>query len=314
VVFVVAFLTAAVAAGVVWLIGLQGLGETAGTNSTALRLAGAEPPLLLREQLLSSISVWQQLLVRFDFVAVLKVRILEAGLKWSVGRVTLTMLLLGSVSAVILLAAEPLPAAGALVASLVAALIPYFYILHRRNKRFQNIEEQFPDALDSLSRALRAGQSFGPGMELVADESPEPLAQEIRRACHEWKLGLTWDSALENFARRAPLLEIRLFVAAVVLHGRFGGNLNQILEDLAKSIRDSIALRGDVRSISAQGRISGTVLTILPIAIAGIMLVTSPLYIGVLFHYPTGKYLIAAALICLALGHLSIRRIVNIKV
>ena len=165
-----------------------------------------------------------------------------------------------------------------------------------------------------MSRALRAGQSFGPAMELVADESPEPLAQEIRRACHEWKLGLAWNAALENLARRTPLLEIRLFVAAVALHARFGGNLNQILEDLAKSIRDSIAVRGEVRSISAQGRISGTVLTILPIAIGGIMLVTSPSYIGVLFRYPAGKYLIAAAAVSLALGHLSIRRIVDIKV
>ena len=149
-------------------------------------------------------------------------RILQAGLKWSVGRVTWTMLLLGSVSAAILLTAEPVPAAGALVASLAVALAPFFYILHRRKNRFQKIEEQFPDAPDSLSRALRAGQSYGPAMELVADESSEPLAQEIRRTCHEWKLGLAWNAALENLARRTRLLEIRLFVAAVALHARFG--------------------------------------------------------------------------------------------
>jgi len=100
----------------------------------------------------------------------------------------------------------------------------------------------------------------------------------------------------------------------VALQSRFGGRLNEILEELAKTIRDSIALRGDIRAISAQGRISGAVLTILPIVLTGILWVTSPAYIGVLFRHPYGKYLIAGALTCLALGHLSIQRIVNIKV
>jgi tight adherence protein B len=136
----------------------------------------------------------------------------------------------------------------------------------------------------------------------------------MRKACSEWKLGLGWNDCLENLARRLPLLEVRLFAAAVSLQSRFGGRLNEILEELAKTTRDSVALRGDVRAISAQGRISGMVLTILPIALTGIMLVTSPAYIGVLFQHPSGKYLVAGALVCLVLGHLSIRRIVDIKV
>ena len=123
-----------------------------------------------------------------------------------------------------------------------------------------------------------------------------------------------WNEALENFARRMPLLEVRLFVAAVVLQSRFGGKLNEILEELAKAIRDAIALRGDVQAISAQGRLTGMILTILPIGIAGVMFVASPAYISVLFNHPYGKYLIAGALVCLALGHLVIQRIVNVKV
>ena len=140
-----------------------------------------------------------------------------------------------------------------------------------------------------------------------------PLALEIRKACDEWQLGLAWNESLENLARRVPLIEIRLFVAAVLLQSRFGGKLNEILEELAKSIRDSVALRADVRATSAQGRMTGTVLTILPIAIAAIMCVTSPSYIGVLLQHPQGKYLIAGAVACLVLGHFSIQRIVNIK-
>jgi tight adherence protein B len=279
-----------------------------------LGMLGSQPPLLLKQQHLSTISIWDELLVRLDFVAILQVRIAEAGLKWSVGRVTLTMLLLGSATAAILLAADWTPAIVALAAGIAVGFLPYIYILNKRSKRFHKLEEQFPDALDSLSRALRAGQPFGSGMELVANEAPEPLAQEVRRACDEWKLGLPWNEALKNLARRMPIAGVGLFVSAVTLQSRYGGKLNEVLEELAKAIRDSLALHGEVRAISAQGRMTGTVLTILPLAIVGVMLITSPDYIGVLFRYPDGKYLVVAAAVCLVLGHFAIRRIVSVKV
>jgi tight adherence protein B len=244
----------------------------------------------------------------------LKTRTAEADLRWSVGRITLMMLLLGTLGAAMLLAADWAPVITVPMAATAGFLAPYLFILRKRKRRLQKIEDQFPDALDSLSRALRAGRSFGAGMDLVAGECPEPLAQELRKAGDEWRLGLGWNDALENLARRLPLLEVRLFAAAVALQSRFGGKLNEILEELAKTIRDSIALRGDIRAISAQGRISGAVLTVLPIALTGILWVTSPAYIGVLFRHPYGKYLIAGALTCLVLGHLSIQRIVSIKV
>jgi len=274
---------------------------------------GAETPLLLRQQMLSSISVWQELLARFDFIKILKLRIAEAGLKWSVGRSTLVMLLLGSVGAAILFALDWTPVVSVPLAVAAGIVVPVWFILHKRAARFQKIEEQFPDALDSLSQAMRGGQPFSAGMELLAGESPEPLAHEMRKACDEWKLGLAWTEALENLTRRIPLLEIRLFAAAVALHSRFGGRLTEILEELAKSIRESIAMRREVRVVSAQGRMSGTVLTILPIAITFIMCVTSPAYIGVLFWHPYGRYLIAGALFSLALGHIAIQRIVKVK-
>jgi tight adherence protein B len=311
VVFTASFLNALGAVGTGSLV-LGSRDAPSGADPAGSALS-AETPLLLRQQLLSTISVWHQILARFDFVEILKVRIAEAGLKWSVGRVTLTMLLLGSVSAAIPFAAD-WPAMTAPLAGAFAAAVPYLHILHKRKQRMQKIEEQFPDALDSLSRALRAGHAFGPGMELVANEAPEPLAQEFRRSCDEWRLGLAWNVALENLARRMPLTEIRLFAAAVILQSRFGGKLNEVLEDLAKTIRDSISLRGDVRAISAQGRMTGTVLTIMPIGLALIMLVTSPAYIGALLWHPYGKYLIAAAMCSLVLGHFAIRRIVSIKV
>jgi tight adherence protein B len=313
-IFVVTFLAASAAAGAGAILLALRPDRQPGASPVAQPAPGAETPLLLRQQLLSTISVWHELLARFDFATILKRRIAEAGLKWSVGRVTLLMLLLGSMGAAMALLLDWAPGLSAPVAAAAAALTPYFYILRKRRKRFQKIEEQFPDALDSLSQALRAGHPLGAGMILTADEAPEPLAQELRRASDEWKLGLPWNESLENLAQRVPLLEVRLFVAAVVLQSRFGGKLNEILEQLARTIRDSIALRGDVQAIAAQGRLTGTALTILPVAIVVIMLVTSPAYIGVLFLHPYGKYLISATVACLILGHFTIRRIVNIKV
>ncbi len=271
-----------------------------------------EIPLLLRQNPESTISLWRQLLARFDFPRILKLRLDEAGLAWSVGRITLMMLLMGSVCAAILLAMDWAPLAGVPLGFAAAVFLPYAYILSRRKKRFAKIEVQFPDALDSLSRALRAGQTFSAGMQLMAAESPEPLVREVRKTCSEWQLGLAWNESLENLAQRLPLLEIRLFVAAVALQGRFGGKLNEILEELAKTIRDSITLRGDVRAISAQGRTTGAVLTILPIGIAMVMLVTEPMYISLLFRHPYGKYLLMGAGACLVLGHFAIQHIVDI--
>jgi len=295
---------------------------TAGSFALGRRLApeegpgslAPEQPLLLRQELLSTISVWHQLLARFDFAEILKARTAEAGVRWSVGRVTLMMLLLGTLGAALLLAADWAPIITVPLAAAAGLLAPYLLILRKGRKRLQSMEDQFPDALDSLSRALRAGQSLGAALDLVAGECPEPLAQEMRKAWDEWRLGLGWNDALANLARRVPLLEVRLFAAAVVLQSRSGGRLNEVLEELAKTIRDSIALRGDIRAISAQGRISGAVLTVMPIALTAILWVTSPAYIGVLFRHPYGKYLVAGGLTCLALGHLSIRRIVDIKV
>ena len=305
--FMAAFLTASLAVGAASIlvrpIWLQGPANADGTL----------PPLLLRQQPLSTISLWRQLLVRFDFVRILERRLAEAGLKWSVGRTTLMIMLLASAAAALLFALDWAPLLSAPIAIVTVAVLPYTYILRRRTKRFQQMELQFSDALDSLSRALRAGQTFGSAMELVANECAEPLAQELRRTCSEWKLGLAWEQALENFAVRVPLLEIRLFVAAVVLQSRFGGKLNEILEELARTIRDSLALTGELRAVSAQGRLTGAVLTLLPLIIAIVMFITNPSYLGMLLWHPFSKYLITGAVACLLLGHFAIQRIVDIK-
>jgi tight adherence protein B len=312
-VFLATFTAAAIAVAVASMV-MRRREAVSTASGAAAGVAENEPPLLIREETLSTISLWHQLLTRVDFIEILKTRISEAGLRWSIGRTTASMLLGGAVGAAVAFGFDWMPPGASIVLAAAGAAPPYLYILNRRTARFRKFEEQFPDALDSLARAMRAGHPFGSGMELLAGECPAPLGGEIRRACDEWRLGLSWNQALNNLAGRVPILELRLFTAAVILQTRSGGKLSEVLEKLAETIRDSASLRGDVRAISANGRMTGSVLTILPIAIAGVMFVTSPAYITNLIVYPQGKYLLMASGICLVLGHFVIRKIVNIKI
>ena len=312
-VFLATFTAAAIAVVVAALI--MGRREAASPSSgLAGGIAEEQAPLLIREESLSTISLWRELLTRIDFIGILKTRISEAGLRWSIGRTTATMLLGGALGAALAFQFDWMPPGSSLVLTIAGALPPYLYILSRRKARFRKFEDQFPDALDSLARAMRAGHPFAGGMELLAAECPAPLGSEFRRTCDEWRLGRSWNQALDHLSRRVPILELRLFTAAVILQSRSGGKLTEVLEKLADTLRDSASLRGDVRAISANGRMTGLVLTILPVVIATIMFVTSPEYIGTLVAYPQGKYLLVASAVCLFIGHFVIRKIVNIRI
>ena len=176
------------------------------------------------------------------------------------------------------------------------------------------IREAFPDVLDSLARALRAGYPVSASLELVAGEAQEPVATEIRRVAVEANLGMGWQRALENFSQRVPLLEVNLFASAVTLHSRTGGRLSEVMSDLATTMREGLALQGEVRALAAHGKLTGAILSILPIGIAGMMLAVSPNYMLVLYTHPYGKTLIALAILCLVLAHFIIRKLVDIKI
>ena len=268
--------------------------------------------MLLQSGRLSSITFWDTVLAHFDFGAILQNRLDQADLRWSVGRITSMMLLVGVIVLAVLMRLLPLWAA--LLGAAAASMAPYSYVLHRRNKRFQKFRENFPDALDSLARALRAGYPLSAGMEMIAAETAPPVSGELRRTSAEANLGRGWPHALENLGKRVPLLEINLFIAAVQLHARTGGKLSEVMTGLAENMRESNALQGEVRALAAYGKLTGLILTILPIGICIMMLIVSPGYMEVLFNHPVGKQLIAAAIGCLVLAHFVIRKIVNIQV
>jgi len=310
------FLTIFLAASLAVLIGyftLQRMGAEAAAEDVSDHLLD-ESPSIIKDQALSSISLWAKLLERFDFILIMHRHLDQAELSWSVGRVTMLMLLAGSVALAIAMRFDAIPGVVAILIAALVSFLPYLYILRRRARRFHRFEENFPDALDSLARAMRAGHPFAAAMDIVAEESEAPVSTEFRKAAAEGSLGRSWDHALANLADRIPLLEVSMFASAVQMQTRTGGKLNEVLAKLAENMRESTALKGEVRALAAHGKMTGGVLTVLPIVIAGMMMIVNPSYLGVLFYHPYGKYLIVAAVVCLVLAHIVIRKIVDIRI
>lgn len=282
----------------------------------SLVLAGGDESVaagVLREEELSTIRVWAVLLERFGQVEELRRAIAEAGLKWTVGRLTLMQLLGGTATATLLweLGFVPLPA-GVLITAFVAST-PYLYIRHTRRRRFRRFAAQFPEALDSLTRALKAGYPLSAAMELLALEQPEPLASEMRRTREQWNLGTGWDHALDQLCDRVPLPEVAVFVAAVKMQNRAGGRLNDVLGRLGETMRENAALEGEIRAISAHSRITGLILTILPIIIGLLMFIVSPEYMAVLLRREEGRTLLGAAVLSNIAAHFIIKRVAQVK-
>jgi tight adherence protein B len=313
---ILVFLTTFLAAGLAVLIGwfaLQRMGAEALAEDVSEHLLD-ESPRVLKDESLSSISIWAKLLERSDLIHIMRRHLQQADLSWSVGRVTMLMLLAGSIALAIAMREDRIPGIVAVVIAVLVGSLPYLYIVRRRAKRFRRFEENFPDALDSLARALRAGHPFAAGMDIVAQECEAPVSIELRKAAAEANLGSSWDTALANLSDRIPLLEVNMFAAAVQMQTRTGGKLNEVLAKLAENMREATSLRGEVRALAAYGKMTGAVLTVLPLVIAGMMMIVNPSYLTILVYNPYGKYLISGAIICLVLAHFVIRRIVDIKI
>jgi tight adherence protein B len=313
VVFLATFLAAAVAVVAGWVVmqRREPAAEEGAAPSSLLGLDRSTP--LLKQDVLSTISLWARLLARFDFMHVMKSRISESGKTWSVGRVTLTMLLTGLVTLVVLWSLDWLPGTVGLGAACLAGSIPYIYILRLRAARLTKFEEQFPEGLDYLSRALRAGHPLAASLEMLASESQAPLSLEMRTTFEERQLGMSWEQALDNLATRVPVMDVSFFASAVLLQSRTGGKLGEVLGRLAETMRERSMVRGEIRALSTHGRVTGMVLTAIPIVVALVMSFVNPGYLGILLNNPHGRDLILAAAACLVTAHLVIRKIVNVK-
>jgi tight adherence protein B len=272
-----------------------------------------DSPGLLKADELSSISLWDNLLNRFHFVDDMSSRIAQSDMTWSVGRLTSLMLLVGSFAFALLFRLSWMPTLVALLLSIGAGSLPYLYVLRRRAKRFEAFEKQFPDALDFLSRSLRAGHPMPVSLELLAQEESAPLSIEMRKTAEERRLGMQLDHALENLAKRVPLVNVRIFVAAVKMQARTGGRLSDVLGGLADGMREANAVEGEVKALAAHGKVTGAVLTFLPFLIAIMMTIVNPGYLNILLEHPTARLVTAGCMLALVLGHFVIQKIVDVR-
>jgi tight adherence protein B len=286
------------------------LGSTAKTGKTK----GPAPTLMQGEDAKKDRMVLE-LLRRFRLRHRLQELLEHAGLRWPVARLArlaLTGVLLGFSAAWYLLP-PPLDHVAFLTGPLCGAM-PLLYVWRKSRQRLRKFEEQFPEGLDFVARAMRAGHAFSVSLEMLHREFDEPLGGEFRRTFDEQNLGLPLDVALEKLAARVPLLDVQFFVSAVTLQKRTGGNLAEVLEKLAYLIRERFKLRGRIRAISAHGRMTGTALSLIPAAVAVMMFYVNPQYVLFFIHDTTGQWMMGGAIGLQLIGYAVIKKIVSIEV
>lgn len=243
----------------------------------------------------------------------LKILLEQADLNWTPGTfLAISFGLAAALSAsAFILSQAALPVAFAALAGL---WFPLMYVKRLKKRRIRRFEEQFPEAIDLLGRSIRAGHAFPTGLKVVGEESPDPMATEFRQIFDEQKFGLPLEDSLLGLADRIDLVDVRIFVTAILIQREVGGNLAEILDKISYTIRERFSLHRQIRVYTAQGRLTGYILAALPILLGLAITALNPEYMAILFEEPMGKVLIAAAAALQFLGFLLIRRIIDIEI
>jgi tight adherence protein B len=281
------------------------------STPTAAPLRDAPP--LLKDQRLSSIPLLNRLLGRIAPVTRLVQMIRQAGLTNRVGEVLLYIPLLAALGVLggMLITGNPL--ISAVLAGLGGA-IPLLVVQRKRRTRMRKFSEQLPDALDLLRAALQAGHSFVTALYVVADEFPDPIAEELRTVAEEIRLGMPTRDALYRLRNRVDDANVPILVVGIMVAQDIGGNLAEVLDNICHTIRERFKILRDVQVMTAQGRLSGMVLTALPVLVGLFMYFLNPFYFKPMLETQTGNYMIGYALLSLVAGHIVIQRIVRIHV
>lgn len=250
---------------------------------------------------------------RFGWAGAIDAKLVQAGMRWDIGTFMVLTLgaALGPFMFLILLTGEPVIA---VPISSVCALAPWAYIRLRAQRRLNAFEEMLPEALDLLARAIRAGHPIASGMKIVADEAPQPVSGEFQRTFEEQRFGLPFEDSMIALAARMPLVDLRMLVTALLIQREVGGNLAEVLDNLGDVIRQRFVVRRQLRTYTAQGRLSGYVLAALPIFVGCAIFLINPEYGRLLFQHPLGKLLLGIAITMQLMGFFWIRRIVDIEI
>lgn len=280
----------------------------------AKQRSGGSPELdLLRDELLSGVPSVDRLLTKWLGNTGLRALITQSGVQVRPEKIIIFSLLLAFGGFVAVRIASPNPYI-ALVAGVAGALAPFAFLSFKRARRLSEFEKHFPEAVDLLGRAVRAGHAFSTGLEMIAKELPEPVSSEFRVAFDQQNFGLPLKDALMNFAERIPLLDVRFFVVALIIQKETGGNLAEILDNLSHVIRERFKIFGEVRTKTAHGRMTAGVLMAMPPGMMVMLNVINPSYIRLLFTDPTGKLVLLAAGLMQLAGCALLWKIVQIQV
>jgi tight adherence protein B len=280
------------------------------TKATSL----IRPDLLQAEQPLSNVGAVQRVLQRLSMVRdPIHRQVVQSGLSVTVGIVFLGSIFVGAMATALVYWVTGMLLA-ALAIGAIASLAPYMAVKSFAKRRLWKFEEQFPEAIELIARALRAGHAFTTGLSMVADEMPDPVAAEFRLVYDRQAFGMQITDALRDMARRVPLLDARFFVTAVLTQRESGGNLAEVLDNLAALMRERFKVKRQVRTLSAHGRITGWVLVGLAPTLAAALVFIAPQHMSVLITDPLGRAMVAGALLMQVTGVFVIRRIIDIEV
>lgn len=262
----------------------------------------------------SSISYrFGALLERYRFSKRLKMLLIHAGSSMSVGGAVLTSAGIGlGLGLICLLFFDVLPVAAA--ATVAGGAAPYAVLRFKRGRRLKRFNAALPDAIDLMARSLLAGHSMGSSIELVAEQSPEPLAFEFVQVYQQQRLGLQFRDALLQMGTRLPSRDLQFLITAILVQKETGGDLTEILTRASYVIRERVRIEGEVRTHTAQGRLTGAILALLPVVLLALISLITPDYSNMLFHDPIGQKMLYAGAVLIVIGGLIIRKIVDIQV
>ncbi len=277
--------------------------------------AGAEikDSSLLKQRMLAQTPTMDRLLLQIPRIHQLDRLLMQSGLRLTVaGFLGLTLLLtmVGFLLALLL----GMPALIVIVIGAAAGMLPLLYVTRAKYKRLLLIEQQLPDSLDLMARAMLAGHAFTSGLKMVGEETSDPVAGEFSIVFDEINYGISVQDALVNLATRVPSTDLRYFVISVLIQRETGGNLAELLSNISALIRARLKLMGAVRVLSAEGRLSALILTILPFALAGVIFLINSEFLSVLWTDPVGPKIVAGALMIMIFGIFWMWRVIKIRV
>jgi tight adherence protein B len=279
---------------------------SAGSDST-------ERASVLKNRMLSEVPAIERLLLGIPRINNLDRLLVQSGLEWTMAKLLATSLIFGAIAYVMLSFAILLPFFHS-GAAIVASLLPLLYVRWKRRRRLRRMEQQLPDTLDLIGRAMRAGHALPSALQMAGQEMADPIAREFRITHDEINFGVSMQQALANLSERVPITDVRYFVVAVLIQREAGGNLTEVLDNLSQLIRNRLKFHAKIKVLTTEGRMSAWVLGLLPFGLAGLLFFANHDFIAILWTDPAGIQIANIVLGMMAVGAVWLYKLIQIRV